>query len=165
MLGRSRARCSARAAVLYHERALQADRLGERDMAEAARRQESLVPPRSAWEFYALGRSLLQAGDMEAAAARLERAVALEPNGLWPNFFRGICNYRLGRYVEASVAFTVCTTLTPKTASCFYNRGLAFAALKRPELARRDFDRALEIDPDLTEAAVERNRLNSSRQK
>jgi eukaryotic-like serine/threonine-protein kinase len=151
-------------AVLYHERALHADKLGERDIALAARRLEVGASPGTAWEFYALGRSLLQEGNTEAAALRFERALALDPTGLWPNFFRGLCSYRLGRYVEASVAFTVCATLAPKSAACFYNRGLAFVALNRPDLARSDFDHALEIDPDLTEAAIERNRLGSSYQ-
>ena len=55
-------------AVLYHERALQADKLGEREMAQAARLQESGTPPRTAWECYALGRSFLQEGDTKTAA-------------------------------------------------------------------------------------------------
>ena len=123
------------------------------------------MPPRTAWELYALGRSLLNEGDTEGAAARFDKAVALDPAGVWPNFFRGICDYRLKKYVDASVAFTVCTTLAPTTAACFYNRGLAFAALQRPEMARRDFDRALALDPDMTEAAAQRSRLSSANQK
>ncbi len=134
-------------------------------MAQSARCAEIDAPPRTAWEFHALGRSLLNEGNIEAAAARFDEAITLDPAGMWSHFFRGICDYRLNKHVDASVAFTVCTTLAPTTAACFYNRGLAFAALQRPELARRDFDRALALDPDMTEAAVQRSRLASTIQK
>ena len=149
-------------AILYHERAVHAEKLGERSIAGEARRLERACPPRGAWEFYALGRALLEAGDTKAAAERFESAVALEPAGVWPNFYLGVCSYRLGQFTDASVAFTVCTTLSPTTAACFFNRGLAFSALKRPDLARRDFIQALALDPELAEAAVERDRLGTT---
>ena len=39
----------------------------------------------------------------ERAADMLRRAVRLQPQGLWPHFYEGVCAYRLGRYDDAMV--------------------------------------------------------------
>src|SRR5262249_46367578 len=87
--------------VLYHERQKHAQALGLADVAEEAKRRAAHLPPRTAWESYAMGRALLDESDWEGAAAELDRAVALDPAGLWPNFYKGVCAYRLKKYDEA----------------------------------------------------------------
>jgi tetratricopeptide (TPR) repeat protein len=116
--------------------------------------------PRTAWEHYALGRSLLRGGAAVRAAHEMEQAVLLEPQGLWPNFYHGLCAYRLGRTTDAVSAFSVCIGAAPEAASCFYNRALAFDALGRPEQALRDYDQALQLDPTLADAALNRGVLH-----
>jgi tetratricopeptide (TPR) repeat protein len=106
--------------------------------------------PESAWEHYALGRALLRAGDLDRAADEVARAVRAEPQGLWPNYYQGLCSYRQGRYVDAVAAYGVCIGAAPKAAGCYYNRGLAFAALGRADAARADFDQARRLDPTLS---------------
>jgi serine/threonine protein kinase len=138
-------------AVLYRERQTHAEALGLSDLARQAREQGARCPLEGPWVNYALGRALLRAGQLEAAAGHLDRAAALQPDGLWPHFYHGICCYRLGRFQDAALAFTVCTTQAPKVAGCFYNRGLAFVGLGRNDLAQRDFDRARALDPNLAE--------------
>jgi tetratricopeptide (TPR) repeat protein len=147
-------------AVLFHERGLHAGALGLDDVVRAARRGEAEHPPRSTWEHYALGRSLLQGGDPGAAADAFDQALAREPHGLWPNFYRGVASYQLGRFDDAALAFTVSTTLAPGNAGCFYNRALALVGLARPDRALADFNRALELDPVFAEAALDRGRLH-----
>jgi serine/threonine protein kinase/Flp pilus assembly protein TadD len=115
---------------------------------------------KTAWEHYALGRSLLRAGDLEGAAAEVGRAVRLQPQGLWPNFYQGLCAYRQGRYADAATAYSVCIGAAPEAANCFYNRALAFAALGRTEQALPDYDQALRLDPTLAIAALNRGLLH-----
>jgi serine/threonine protein kinase/Flp pilus assembly protein TadD len=146
-------------AVLYHERRLHAAALRRADLVREARRGESEHPPRTAWEHYSIGRSLLQAGRLDAAAARFERALAVEPNSLWPNFYQGVCHYQLRRFEDAALAFTVCTTLAPN-AACFHNRALAFIGLGRTDRALADLGRALERDPSFADAAFNRGLLH-----
>jgi tetratricopeptide (TPR) repeat protein len=140
-------------AVLYHERRVHAQALGFVEVARESQERASICPPRTAWEHYALGRALMQDGDLEAAAAQLKRALANERGGLWPNFYLGICNYRLGRFAESAQNFTVCTTLSP-SAGCFFNRALAYAGLGSPELALRDVEQARELDVEFARAAL-----------
>lgn len=119
----------------------------------------------SAWELYTLGRARLNAGDLEPAAKLLRQAVDRDPRGFWPNFHLAICEYRRGRYEEAVAGFSVCLSLAQdRRGLCYYHRGLAYAALRQGsaamESAVRDFDRALELDPTLAEAALHRGLLH-----
>jgi tetratricopeptide (TPR) repeat protein len=115
--------------------------------------------PTTAWEEYAVGRSLLRAGRADEAAGALARAVDLRPQGFWPNFYQGACAYRRGRLAAAEAAFRVCVALAPDAAPCWYNRGLARAALGHRDEARRDYDRAVRLDPGLAAAWLNRGVL------
>ena len=83
------------------------------------------------------------------AAVELERALALEPAGVWTNFYAGVCAYRQGRYEDAVSAFSFCAGSAPATAGFFYNRALAHAAVGRADRAVRDFEQAVRLDPGL----------------
>jgi serine/threonine protein kinase/tetratricopeptide (TPR) repeat protein len=142
--------------VLCQERRTLALALGLTEAAEAAARQGAALAPRNAWEHYALGRAYLQDGDLRRADEELDRARKMDPQGLWPNFSKGVCAYRLGRYDDAVVDFTVCVTLAPRSATCFYNRGRAYAELGRLDPALEDYDSALRLEPSLAAAALGR---------
>jgi serine/threonine protein kinase len=142
--------------VLYLARQAHAAALGLSDLASAAARGASRVPPRTAWEHDAAGRVLLAAGDLARAEAAFERALALRPQDLWPNFHQGVCAFRLGRYEEALNAFRVCVALAPERAECFYNRALAYTALGRTAEATRDRARARSLDPTLATLPLDR---------
>jgi serine/threonine protein kinase/tetratricopeptide (TPR) repeat protein len=117
-------------------------------------------PARSAWEHGALGRYFLRCADLERAAGELAQALRLEPQGLWPNFYQGLCAYRRGRYADAVTAYSVCIGAAPEAANCFYNRALAFEALGRTADALADYNHALRLDPALAAAALNRGMLH-----
>jgi hypothetical protein len=142
--------------VLYRARQAHANALGLERMADAAARGASRVPPRTAWEYDAVGRVLLAAGELAQAEASFERALDLRPQDLWPNFHQGVCAFRLGRYQDAVNAFRVCVALAPDRAECYYNRALAHAALGHAEEASADYRRAVALDPTLVAAPLDR---------
>ncbi|HEV8061201.1 MAG TPA: protein kinase [Gemmataceae bacterium] len=115
--------------------------------------------PRTAWEHYALGRLFLRTGDTDRAAHEIAQAVRLQPQGLWPNFYQGLCAYRQGHFADAVTAFSVCIGAAPEAASCFYNRGRSFAALGNADRALDDYAQALHFDPKLKIAALNRGLL------
>jgi serine/threonine protein kinase/tetratricopeptide (TPR) repeat protein len=146
--------------VVELERQVHQTALGWDEALGQAERRTAALAPHTAWEHYAVGRALLRSGKLDEAAERFESAVALEPQGLWPNFYAGKCAYERGRYVDATIAFTACAALAPDSPWCFYNRGLAFERQGNSERARRDFDRAMRLDPGL--ARTIENRANSA---
>jgi serine/threonine protein kinase len=118
--------------------------------------------PRTARDNYVLGRSLLEAGRLPEAAAALGRAVELQPQGFWPNFYQGVCAFRRGRYADAEACFRVCVALAPGRPECYHNRALARAALGQAEGALADCDRALSLVPDFAPALLNRGLLHLS---
>jgi tetratricopeptide (TPR) repeat protein len=145
--------------VLEEERAIHRRASGLAEAAVPLPSHAASPAPRSAWEHYALGRALLVSGDLKRAAQELAAALELEPAGRWPNFYYGLCAYRLGRHEDAVAAFSVCIGTAPSVAGYFYNRALAYAALGRPSQAMRDYDRVLQIDPTHAAAALNRGVL------
>src|SRR5262249_42401283 len=55
----------------------------------------------------------------------------------------------------------------PEVAGCFYNRALAYTELDRPDRdqALRDYDRALQLEPMLAVAALNRGLLHARAQR
>jgi tetratricopeptide (TPR) repeat protein len=117
-------------------------------------------PPRTAWEHYTVGRSLLLAGELDGAAAAFDRAVESRPQDFWPWFGKGVCAHRRKHPDEAVTAFTVCVALAPDSAACYFNRAMALAARGDPAAALRDYDHALRLDPHLAAAALNRGALH-----
>jgi tetratricopeptide (TPR) repeat protein len=150
--------------ILYEERRAHALALGLADEADTLAQQGAALEPHSAWEYYALGRVHLRAGDLALAAEELERAVELQPDGLWPHFYQGVCAYRCSRFDDALLAFSVSVALAPRSASCFCNRGRTFAQLGRLDRALQDYDRALQLDSGLAAAALGRAEVYSRQQ-
>jgi tetratricopeptide (TPR) repeat protein len=140
--------------VLVHERQTYDPR------AAPATAPATAPAARTGWEHYALGRSLLGAGDVSGAAAQFTAALRLDPAGRWPNFYYGLCAYRLGRHEDAVAAFSVCIGAAPDAAGCYYNRALASARLGHADRALADYDRALELDPTHAAAALNRGMLH-----
>jgi tetratricopeptide (TPR) repeat protein len=151
--------------VLLHRREVHAARAGLTERARAAAVRRSRMAPASAWEHLSLGRSLLEAGEARTALAHFDRALALEPGNLWPNFCKGVCSCQLGEFPDAVVAFSVCIGLAPASAACYCNRASAYVGCRQPEKALRDYDRALLLEPTLAVAALHRGRLHLEQQR
>ncbi len=128
-----------------------------------AREQQGEAPgvraePQSAWEFCALARIALNKGDPIAAAKFSQAAIDLEPLGFVPNFYAGVCALRQKKHEQAARAFSFCAGQNP-CAECFLLRGQAFAALGETERALKDFDLAVDQNPELGVAYLHRGNL------
>lgn len=100
------------------------------------------VLPQSAWEHYALGRSLLQSKQLTEAESELRLATSLAPDRYWYQFYAGVVAYRLGKFPDAVAAFGACIALEPQRAECYHHRGLAFSENHQPDRAEADFAQA-----------------------
>jgi serine/threonine protein kinase/Flp pilus assembly protein TadD len=143
--------------ILCREQQRYAEALGFHELAGAAAHRAKHYPPQTAWDHYTLGQSLLRSGELAAAVAEFDQALAQRPQDFWPQLYRGICAYRLQDYGEAVSAFNVCIALAPEVGEGYYDRALAGAALGRTDQALRDFDRAVQLNSGLR-AGVALNR-------
>jgi len=84
----------------------------------------------------------------------------LRPQDFWSNFYHGLCGFRLRRFADSATAFQVCIALAPEAAICHYNRALAYDAQGRSEDAQRGYARAIELDPHLAAAWINRGILS-----
>jgi serine/threonine protein kinase/Tfp pilus assembly protein PilF len=146
--------------VLYLARQYHCQALGQAAQAREAERRAAAFPPRTAREHYALARFHLQAGVPSSAAEELERALRLQPESFWTNFLKGQCAYQRNNFQDALLAFNACVVLRPKTAWCYYNRALAHTGLGQIESSVEDYGLALERDPKLAVAALNRGVLH-----
>ncbi len=116
-------------------------------------------PPRTAWEHYDLAKSYLQSGEIAAAEHAFRRSVELDPGAFWPQFFWGVCAYRLEHYQDATIALSASIALGPRSVECYYNRAKAYEGLGDLAHARADYSRALELKPTFADAALNRGVL------
>ncbi len=114
------------------------------------------LQPKTAWEHNAVGRNLMQQGQLAAAQDQFEQAVRLEPGAFWPNFNLMLSAYRRGEFAEALQKANVSVALGPTRAECFFNRALCHEALGQGDLALDDLTRAAELNPNLAAVALHR---------
>jgi serine/threonine protein kinase/Flp pilus assembly protein TadD len=110
-------------------------------------------------DHYDLGRAYLRAARFREAAQEFQHVLDQRPQDFWPNFYQGVCAYRLGQLHEARASFRTCIALEPRSAECYYNRARVAEALGRIDLAVRDYGRAVELDPSLTTGFLNRGAL------
>lgn len=156
---------SGPAHILHRQKAYHARCLGLSSQARDAASKAQATSPRTAWDHYVLGRSilyhqrematipawshsqqtaamLLSIGLRLAAASHFEEAVTRDPSSLWPSYYRGRCAYYLGRHRVAIESFSVCIGADPTLPWLFYNRAMARAALGQSRPALADYHHA-----------------------
>ncbi|HEX8204259.1 MAG TPA: protein kinase [Isosphaeraceae bacterium] len=143
-------------AALYHDRARYLLALGEPVRAALDLETAAGVVNESARDFDLLGTAMLARGQLDAAEQALSRAIAKDSHRFWAWLTLGICHSDQGRPTDAAYDFSVCSTLAPDAPWVHLNRGLALARAGRLPEARIAYDRALDLDPDMVEALVDR---------
>ena len=147
-------------ATLFEERAGYAAALGMAEEAARDRAHAAEIPPVSARDYYLRGSAALASRRPDRAEVLLDRAVGLDPERFWSWFALGVCHFDQGRYDVAAADFAACTLLEPGSAWSHANRGLAMALDGRVAEARRAYDRALDLDPELVPARINRALAN-----
>ena len=71
----------------------------------------------------------------------------------WSNFYNGLCAFRLRKFNDAEAAFHTCIALTPKSATCFYNRAWPAAPWARFPKPIATTHAPLELEPSLERPA------------
>jgi Tfp pilus assembly protein PilF len=127
------------------------------DMAEQSFASLVEMPEVAARAEQGRGITLLMKGQAQASELSLRRAVDLDP-ALWRAWNAiGLLHDRAGRWDQAVEAYDRALALND-SAMLYNNRGFSHLLRRAPESAIADFDKALQLDPQL-EAARENLRL------
>ena len=101
-----------------------------------------------------------EAGEPEKAERVFKRALDIAPKSGRVHYNLGTFLLQSERYVEAEGELSRAIRLGWKDATAYVNRGAARWRLGRARAARRDFRKALELDPNNREAAVNLRHLS-----
>lgn len=127
---------------------------GEEDYsaAEAAFRRAIELDPAWAWGHNGLAIVLYASGRVEAAEAAWDRAMERAPDWVRPYNDRAIQYRRAGRIDEAGEQLRRALALSPMDATTHYNYGVWLDVTGDHDLARAEYETALEIDPRMPAA-------------
>lgn len=123
------------------------------------------IRPESVEAHYNLAYYLQQSGTkengrFEEAFDHYERILEIDDQNAAAAFNIGYIHLEyLQNYDSAIVAFTQACDLYPGYFQAFYNRGLSYESLGDSENALKDYNRALAIQPDFTNAAIAKGRV------
>jgi len=108
------------------------------------------IPAIEYYRHYELGNKLQEEGRYAEAAEEFRKALAAEPTSTRINNSLGMCLVRMGKADEAIQCFQTALDLfpdDPRMATVYCNLGLALAAKNELDLAKEQYDKALEFDP------------------
>ncbi|MBV7326671.1 tetratricopeptide repeat protein [Chloroflexi bacterium TSY] len=100
------------------------------------------------------GGTHLALGNYPAAQRDLEQALARSIKQVDTYFWLAIANYYLQDYLACSDNLTKVLELDPTNAAAYNNRGNRYAVLQQHERAIRDYDQAIQLNPDYATATL-----------
>src|SRR5882672_7028762 len=123
-------------------------------LAEAERLYGEILKsePRHLDALFLLGSLHFQRGDLAAALARFDQALAVKPDMPDAHAGRGAALSSMDRHQEALAAYDRALALRPAHVQALNNRGNALLALKRDAEAVASYDKAITIKPDYPDA-------------
>jgi tetratricopeptide (TPR) repeat protein len=119
------------------------------------------IAPRSGSTHNLLGRAQHRIGELDAALASFDAALACQPDLADAHGSRGLVLNDLGRLVEAIESYDRALALTPNSFEDWCNRAITLNILGRHEEAIAAFDRALALNPTVAELQINRGNVLS----
>ncbi len=110
---------------------------------------------------YNLGIYLQDSERYDRAMDRYDQILAIDDRSFPAYFNQGyLLLVHADKYTEAAEKFTKAIEYNPTYIEAFHNRGLSYKNLGKYDLARADFSKALDLNPDLTQTAIELSELD-----
>jgi serine/threonine protein kinase/tetratricopeptide (TPR) repeat protein len=135
---------------LFHTRkAVYLEQLGRKDEAHAERSRAEQFPPNETANRFVEGMDHARCREFAAAIRDFEAVLDADPEHFMARLFLAICFLHQDRPAEAKVALTACIAQRPRFAWSYLLRGRCIEKLGDPVAAKRDFQRAAELQPDI----------------
>ncbi len=125
---------------------------GSMEQAKAYLLMAVLHDPKNARAFYLLGLVHLDLREFEFAAESFEESKRLVVDNSQTLFYLAKAKVALGKHIEANSLFSKVIALGSRDANIHYQYGLSLWETNEKAEAKRQFEKALEIDPDWIDA-------------
>lgn len=113
--------------------------------AALQRQQAEKLAPAAALDLFFLGDEQFRQGNFQQAIEYFDRALRLEPERFWAQYFVAACYLRENNPARALGYLTACVTQRPHFSWAFLLRGTAYGELGEFSAAEADFQRAREL--------------------
>jgi tetratricopeptide (TPR) repeat protein len=135
---------------LFHTRkAAYLDELGRKNEALAERSRAAQFPPNETATRFTEGMDHVRRKDLASATRDFEAVLDAEPEHFMARLLLAVCFLQQDRPAEAKVALTACIAQRPRFAWSYLLRGRCIQKLGDPVAAKRDFQRATDLQPDI----------------
>jgi serine/threonine protein kinase/Flp pilus assembly protein TadD len=131
---------------LYRARYL--SELGKQAAAQEERQRAEATPATTALDYFLGGNEKFRSAALEQASKDLERAVRLQPNHFWAQYFLAICYLKAYRPREARISLNACLVIRSDIVATYLLRGFAHAELQDYSSAEEDYEKALALKHD-----------------
>lgn len=138
---------SPRKATAYSTLALALDWAGDVDGATAAARRSIDLDPNLAEAYAFLAETQADRYQLADGWRSLDRAIALDPEGVEPQRVRGYLYETGGQYIEAADAYERAIGVAPSYSHLYFSLGNVLRALGRNDAATQRFRMAMTLAP------------------
>ena len=115
--------------------------------------------PKDVVAYLTRSTAYIHLGNLEAARADCEAAIALDPKSVYTLNNRAVILMQQDKLPAALDDMQQALNLQPDNPILFYGRGMVYLRMGNDEAARKDFDKAIEIEPDQAATYVGRGHL------
>jgi len=113
---------------------------------------DSSIAPRNPGDLpYLDANTLFEDGEYERALVKYDEALGIDANHLFALRGRARTLMQLGRSAEALDAYNTAIAMAPEFGATYANRGILHDRMGRYEKAIADYEKSLELDPELAD--------------
>lgn len=113
---------------------------------------DSSIAPRNPGDLpYLDANTLFEDGEYERALVKYDEALGIDANHIFALRGRARALMQLGRSAEALNAYNTAIAMAPDFGATYANRGILHDRMGRYEKAIADYEKSLELDPELAD--------------
>jgi serine/threonine protein kinase/Tfp pilus assembly protein PilF len=135
--------------IAYHlHRSRYLEKLGQHERADKEEEKARALRPQNALDYFLIGDEHYRRGEVPAAIAAFNEALACQPRHFWAQFYLAVCQLRVEDWKTAKAHLNACLVQQPDFVWIYVLRAFTNEKLEALESAGADVQKALDLDPN-----------------
>ncbi len=130
--------------------------LGDEAAEQADQVAAAITEAKTRLDHFLMGERSRALRKYDEALSHYQDALRVDPDDYWSLNLMGLSHLLSGRHAAAAASYTACISRRPDFIWPYLTRAVAFGELKQFDNSYRDFERALELDPQSYAAYLNR---------